>query len=258
VIKARLAETASPARLDRLELVGLGFHWPNASLVHRLHNTLGYNPVRLGLYSEATGAGDHAALPDQRRFAPLLPSYRSPLADLLGQRLIATGVPIEQIDPGLRPGDLTLLANTKSGLLYENQRALPRALFAGESRAVDFDELLRTGAWPNADLSRTVLLSDGTKDAGPRPANGTATIVSYRNTEVVLAIDANGPGFAVLNDPWQPWWEAELDGVPAPILRANVLFRAVAVPAGRHTVRFVFRPFAGAWRALVKRFSRSS
>src|SRR5690606_32352369 len=80
---------------DRVELVGIGFHWPNASLPHRLENTVGNNPVRLRLYTRATGVEDHAALMDQRHFAPLMPSYRTPLADLLGLRYIAAGAPIE-------------------------------------------------------------------------------------------------------------------------------------------------------------------
>jgi len=35
-----------------------------------------------------------------------------------------------------------------------------------------------------------------------------------------------------------------VDGRPAPLLRANVAFRAVAVPAGRHVVDMVYRPTA--------------
>ena len=38
----------------------------------------------------------------------------------------------------------------------------------------------------------------------------------------------------------------EIDGAPAEILKADVLFRAVQVPASRHVVRFTFHPFAGA------------
>ncbi|MEQ1712833.1 MAG: hypothetical protein ABL908_15715, partial [Hyphomicrobium sp.] len=41
-------------------------------------------------------------------------------------------------------------------------------------------------------------------------------------------------------------WFAEVDGRAEPLLKANVLFRATAVPPGRHRVRFVFRPVAGA------------
>jgi hypothetical protein len=77
-------------------------------------------------------------------------------------------------------------------------------------------------------------------------------IVSYRNTEVTLEADSLDGGFLVLNDLWHPWWFAEVDGTPTLILRANVLFRAVAVPPGRHTVRFTFRPMAGAWAQLGK------
>lgn len=258
-LRARVGETAAGPRLDRVELTGLGFHWPNASLVHRWHNVLGYNPVRLGNYSAATGAGDHVALPEQRTFTPLFPSYRSTLADLLGLRFIATGVPVERIDPKLRSGDLKLVAETKEGYVYENPRAGPRVMFAAEARAADFAALLRDGNWPAIDFTTTVLVP-ATPPRAPDAGNAvsrasTARIVSYRNNEVVIEADAASPGYVVLNDPWHPWWFATVDGQSAPILRANVIFRTVMVPAGRHMVRFEFRPLAGAWRQIGARIA---
>jgi hypothetical protein len=278
-LKARLGENS----LKRIELTGLGFHWPNASLVHRLHNVLGYNPVRLGLYSAATGAEDHVALPDQRKFSPLFPSYSSRLADLLGLRFIATGVPIERIDAKLRPGDLTPIGSYADGILYENPRALPRAVFAARSERADFDTMIRTGEWPDVDLRTTVLIDrharpwaghprlppvepgkgvDGRADPRVKPENGhdgeggTARIISYRSTEVAIEAESPSGGYVVLNDPYHSWWFATVDGRDASILRVNVLFRAIAVPPGRHTVRFVFRPFAGAWRELMSRLGK--
>jgi uncharacterized membrane protein YfhO len=86
-------------------------------------------------------------------------------------------------------------------------------------------------------------------------AGGTARIVSYRNTEIVVEADSPNGGLVVLNDVWHPWWRATVDGAPAEILKANVLFRAVVVPAGKHTVRFTFHPFAGAFAELWERIS---
>jgi hypothetical protein len=39
-----------------------------------------------------------------------------------------------------------------------------------------------------------------------------------------------------------PGWHAEVDGRERPIRAADLAFRAVAVPPGRHTVRFFYRP----------------
>lgn len=253
LLKRETARTAGPARRDRIELAGIGFHWPNASLVHGLDNTLGYNPLRLGWYSRATGAEDHVALPDQRKFSPLMPGYRSLLADMLGLRFIATGVPVEQIDPSLRAGDLVPVARTADAHVYENPRALPRVLVVGEALTADQDRLIETGRWPDGfDPRRTVLLASPPDMTAPRPP-GSARIISYGTTEITVEVDSPAGGHLVLNDVWQPWWTATIDGEPAPVLRANAIFRAVAVPAGRSTVRFVFRPFAGAYHELGRR-----
>jgi hypothetical protein len=64
---------------------------------------------------------------------------------------------------------------------------------------------------------------------------------AYRNNDGGRSrADSPRGGYVVLNDPITVVVSRAVDGADAPVLRANVLFRAVAVPAGRHTVRFEF------------------
>ncbi len=263
-IKTRLSEASANdttgARRDRMEFMGVGFHWPNVSLSQRLENTLGYNPVRMKLYSQATGAEDHIGLPDQRKFSALFPSYKSPLADMLGLRFIAAGQPLEWHDKGLKTGDLKLIAKTDEAWIYENPRALPRVLMVTRADGVDFAAILKSGQWPkDFDPIRTVLLEGTGKVAFVSPgavnsANALAAkILSYRNTDIVIEAASPRGGWLVLNDPWHPWWFAEVNGVDVPLLRANVLFRAVELPPGKHIVRFRFRPLQGAAAELRKK-----
>ncbi len=245
LLKRRLAENLDPNRRDRVELAALGFAWPNASLVHGFDHDLGYNPLRLKIYADASGAGDQVAIPEQRKFTPLMPSYRSVFADLLGLRYIATGVPVEQIDPRLQPGDLVAIARTPDGFVYENKRALPRVLFADRAIIADFKHMLASGEWPAEDFSHTVLIEGPVEQSSRKP--GTARLVVYRNTEVVIEANSPDGGWIVLNDVWHPWWQVEVDGARAELLRANVVFRAVAVPPGLHRVNFSFQPLRGLW-----------
>ena len=135
---------------------------------------------------------------------------------------------------------------TEDGFVYENPRALPRVVFADSAVSVSFSELLATGNWPSIDLMRTVLLDRQGGNITRRP--GAVQLIVYHNTEVI--IDANSPdgGWVVLNDVWHPWWQVDVDGDAAELLRANAVFRAVPVPPGRHRVRFTFRPLGGLWK----------
>ena len=71
--------------------------------------------------------------------------------------------------------------------------------------------------------------------------DGTVTLRD-RSEDISVEVDAATPGFVVLTDQYYPGWTATVDGSGAEILRANYVFRAVHVPAGRSTVRFSYRP----------------
>jgi len=250
LLKTKLAAAAAPDRRDRVELIGIAYHWPNIGLIHDFDHLFGHNPLRLMDFERATAAPDTVAGADQRQFPPLMSSYRSVLENLFGVRFIAIGVPIEKIDPSLKPEDLNLVLRTRNAYVYENPRALPRVLLATEWRKADFDAMIRDGGWPDVDPRRTVLLENETAGAPEAAGAGTARILRYQNTDIAIEADAPGGGFVVLNDVWHPCLRATVDDKPAEILKANVLFRAVVVPPGKHVVRFTFHPFAGAFAEL--------
>jgi hypothetical protein len=251
LIKQRLAVQAENHR-DRVELIGIEYHWPNVCLIHGCEHVFGHNPLRLKWFYDATHAQDTVAAPGQRPFSPLYPSYRSVFADLLGVRLIATGVPVEKIDTALKPGDLAFIARTKDAYVYENPRALPRVLMVGEWKLANFDEMFASGWPPGVDPAKTVLLEKAPRAAplGAFESAGSARLVRYANTEILVEVNSPSGGILVLNDVWHPWWRATIDGAEADILRANGIFRAVEVPPGKYTVRFAFEPLRGAWREL--------
>ncbi len=261
-LKARLKQPANSSRRDRIELVGMGFSWPNIGLIHGFDHVLGYNPLRLDVIAKAVGAEDSIAGWEQRRFTPLFPSYRSQLADMLGLRYIVTPIPIEGIDKRLKPGEMPLVARTADAFIYENARALPRAMFVSNWKLADFDELIETGAWPAFDPKQTLLLErepigeDGTTALDTSGA-GTASIARYENTKVEIAYQSSDPGFVLLNSVWHPWWRATVDSEPAEILKANVMFQAVRVPAGRHSVKLEFEPFTGALDEMMRATART-
>ncbi|MEQ1670022.1 MAG: hypothetical protein ABL893_04105, partial [Hyphomicrobium sp.] len=118
----------------------------------------------------------------------------------------------------------------------------------------DFNAISASGQWPNANPEETIVLEAEPSGRGRKP--GEVRITAYHNTHVTLEADSPDGGFVVLNDIWQPWWFAAIDGADVPMLRANVLFRAVEVPAGRHTITFTFDALKGATHQLASKWGK--
>jgi uncharacterized membrane protein YfhO len=115
---------------------------------------------------------------------------------------------------------------------------------------VDEEAVIPTLIDPSFEPAREVVLSGpgATAAAATRgPDGGRVRMVELFADRARFEVDLDGPGFVVSVDAWAPGWRAFVDGDPAEVLRANAVFRAVAVPAGRHVVEMVYRP----WTALV-------
>ena len=70
------------------------------------------------------------------------------------------------------------------------------------------------------------------------------TLLRDRPHELEFAVTAPHHGYVVVTDSFYPGWRAWLDDRPVPIRRANGVHRAVAMPAGRHRLRFAYHPSA--------------
>jgi hypothetical protein len=129
--------------------------------------------------------------------------------------------------------------------VYENKNVLPRAMLVPSAElARNADEALALIRTPGFEPKKTVILEGATARglAQSSAPDYTVSSTQYRLNEITLQVDGSGKGYLVLADVYYPGWRAFVDGKDTEILRANYLFRAVPIEAGKHEVRFVYQP----------------
>ncbi len=215
---------------------------PNTALLHGLYDVWGlYNPLTL---ADTTLYWSGAPPRNSGRYNFLGVKYI--IASKAGAPADGDIVPVFEGDPEIN--------------IYLNQSALPRALFVTHAtitpnhdaawqalRADDFDPsttvILEADQHPSAPPSLQPSSPPISQSAeGTHSAIANLSFLHYSLHTVTLAVDADQPGYLVLPDAYYPGWQASVDGRPQPLWRANYAFRAVYVPAGAHTVQFVFDP----------------
>jgi Bacterial membrane protein YfhO len=153
-------------------------------------------------------------------------------------------------DRGLLPGPVLDGLSRPPARLYQVRGVVPRLRFAAHARSLPRDaDLAAALSDPAYDPGHAVLLEDAAEEAqadgdgGSGTAAGGEAVVTEETPErITMRVSTPVPGYAVLADAYAPGWRATLDARPVPILRADGLFRAVALPAGEHTVAMEYRP----------------
>ncbi len=134
--------------------------------------------------------------------------------------------------------------------IYENSTVLPRAFFVSDVLFVaNDDEALPVMQAQTFNPAKVVVIEDreneGMRERENSPSISPSlipSIISDLPEQVVIDVATLSDSYLVLTDAYYPGWVATVDGQPAHIERADLLFRAVQVPAGRHRVEFWYQP----------------
>lgn len=190
---------------------------------------------------EVQGGQHPMMLSSFRTYWSELGSRSTPLYDLLNVKYIVgkKGVPLD-----FSKWQLAFDADPQFSV-YRNVHVMPRAFVVHNAvvqpEVTAHNEAMRQ---PGFELRETVVLEKGQPlNLGSIVARGsTASVVSYRNNEVIIDVDAAADGYLVMSEMYHDGWRATVDGRDAPVLRADYTFRAVSVGPGKHQVRMYFSP----------------
>ncbi len=146
-------------------------------------------------------------------------------------------------DPGT-PDRLELASRSpglaEDVLTFRVRAPLPRAYAVAGVRVASEAQAVPLLMDAGFDPLGAIVLPDGTP--APSASAGSVRVERLGFDRVVLDAELTQSGHVVLLESWDPGWSATVDGVPAPVKRANLVFRAVPVAAGRHRVELVYRP----------------
>jgi len=119
--------------------------------------------------------------------------------------------------------------------------------FYYKARTIDDDSFL--GLIKNEALpSDTLFIMDDMPVAVPDEQTGGArNIFMYNLTEyspntIGVELETDRDGYLYYSDNYDKYWKVYIDGKRALLLRANLVFKAVKVPAGKHKIKFIYDP----------------
>ncbi|MFZ1454128.1 MAG: YfhO family protein, partial [Ferruginibacter sp.] len=221
----RIANLAFPGGNGYAFDIGNSF---NDAIASYKHNTIGgYSPAKLGLYQD------------------------------LIERQIGTNLQAWAMNQSAKDSFPVLnMLNMKYVIVpdrdQKQNQALPNPFAMGNCWLVKEVKFVKNAdeemnALNSFDPAAVAFVDDRFKSAIPfTPVyDSTATIrlIENKNDEIKYEFNAAGNQFAVFSEIYYPHgWEAYIDGKKTPYVKTNYALRGLAIPAGKHTVDFIFDP----------------
>ena len=247
IVLADYAGHVEPPRLFRSETVtSTVMKWTEASNQaqgeSRLLQTL--VPNTANAWGIAMVPGYDAAIP-RRLEGAWIAGQADRLAAL---RLLGVDYAVLPVRNPRVPGDQRLEALTDplpGARLYRVPRSLPRVFLTAHAEIVPDSIALTRLYEPAVVAGESVWLAPDTNARDlPVPSGkaGTCRMDLFHNLRLEAHCDASQSGLAVFNEQYDQGWSATVDGKSAPVLRANLNMRAIALAPGAHHIVMQYSP----------------
>lgn len=140
--------------------------------------------------------------------------------------------------------------------IYQNLDVQPRAFLVSDwSWKPDVESSLQLMESPAFNPRKSaVLIGSGLPASGGTLENSRVEIETYQPEKISISVSTPQAAILILTDANYPGWDAQIDTVSVPIFPADVLFRAIMIPAGSHLVEIFFEPQSfvnGRWISLL-------
>ena len=206
------------------------------AMVWGVETVAGYDPVQLARYWRFMGS-----LREQPKYTlSVLINLPRPVREVLQLRWA--------LAPLNKPPawDAFPVATEDRTALWEVD-APPRASLIGRWRTVPGGDAALDAVTSETFGAGSELILEDEVDLEPATgAVGTAEYQPATTQSNVVEVSAERDSILLIRDVYDDNWSAEIDGDPAPVLRADYLLQAVVVPEGDHTVVFRYRdPYIG-------------
>jgi hypothetical protein len=222
---------------------------PSKNMLYGIEDIGMYSPLVSKRYFESIGLlGNVNDSNYQRSPSPDFVLQRLPLLGFLDVSHILSSEPLDHPDLKFLGQDSLL-----GSYLYKNMGIHQRAYFVSRVEiAQDWNDLCVKLMAPRFDPKKMLLLEEGElvkikPFAQEVQTDPVATIRFQNRTENFedLEIEVSQTGFLVISETFYAGWDATVNDQPAPILKADGLFRAIRIGGpGSYKIQFRYKPFS--------------
>ncbi len=216
---------------------------PNFHTQTKTYSIEGYDPLFPKIYHDFIGMGSNNISRSDALIGDNLSQTNLKVLSATGTRYILDKAENASTQDTFPSANFQKIRDIQDFSVQENLSSSSR-VFLTKSYMVysNFQDFKNTFEKDTFNPSKSVLLESDPNLSSKPLVKQQLKVTKYSSSTVSVATTTDSDSLMYLSDTYYPGWNAYIDKVNTPILKANYAFRAIKVPSGEHTIEFKYEP----------------